>query len=242
MPPPNTRWVISEEKVSRSIRVVVADEFELVRHGIRLILEQVPTIRVVGEAKGADEAIELTAQLQPEVLVADFANPATIRRCKVRNSNVKLLVLSTLADHAYVASAIQAGADGYVLKQSTSGNLIQAIMSLSERDRRQPALDPRLTLKPTHTNDGPADLLSSREREVLKLVAAGHTSKGIARQLQLSSRTIGNHRARIIAKLRVDNCVQAAAQALQLGLISLSDTPIVAGENGGAGWSFKGAA
>lgn len=227
--------------MSRSIRVVLVDEYELVRHGVRLVLEQVQTIRVAGEARTAEEAIEITAFLQPDVVVADVTSLDVIRRLKERNPKVRLLVLSHCADQANVLGTLQAGADGYILKQSPSVDLIRAVLELGRGETRQPVLDPHLNLKTRRDADA-AELLSDREREVLELVAAGHTSKGIARQLQLSPRTVGNHRARIMAKLRVDNCVQAAAQALQLGLIALPTGRAMASEPQFSSWTLNGVA
>jgi DNA-binding NarL/FixJ family response regulator len=205
----------------RSIRVVVADEYEIMRQGVRLILEQVPTIRVAGDARTADEAIEITAFVQPDVVIVDVANPEVIRRLKVRNPTVRVLMISFCSDPAFVISALQAGADGYILKQSQSAELIRAVLALGRAEVRQPVVDSHLNLSLRRGAESSAGILSEREREILELVAAGHTSKGIARQLQLSPRTVGNHRARIMTKLRVENCTQAAAQALQLGLIAM---------------------
>jgi two-component system NarL family response regulator len=225
--------------VSKSIRVVLADELEIIRHGVRLILEQVQAIRVVGEVGPAENAIELAFSLQPNVVVADVLSPDVIRRFKARNPNVRLLILTATSDHAYISSSLQAGADGYILKQGPSVNLVRAVIKLGQTEGRHAVLDPRINLKSQLDSDGSSDLLSNREREVLALVAAGHTSKGIAKQLRLSSRTIGNHRARILAKLQVDNCVQAAAQALQLGLISLPAGPGISGDQPIPGLKLK---
>ena len=198
----------------------MADENEIARLGVRLILEQAASIRVAGEAKSATAAVELAAFAQPDVVVADIANPEIVRRLKGSSPNVKVLVFSACADPAFVVSTVQAGADGYFLKESASTDLIQMVLALGRGNRLEPMLDPKLSVTLRQDAGGPADLLSEREREVLQLVAAGHTSKRIARQLQLSPRTVGNHRARIMAKLQVDNSVQAAAQALRFGLIA----------------------
>jgi DNA-binding NarL/FixJ family response regulator len=222
--------------------VVLADEYQLLRHGVRLILEQVQTIRVAGEARSTDEAIEISAFLQPDVVVADVVSLDVIRRFKERNPKVRLLVLTACCDQANVVGTLQAGADGYILKQSPSVDLVRAVLELGRGECRQPVLDPHLNLTSRRDVDGAADVLSDREREVLELVAAGHTSKGIARQLQLSPRTVGNHRARIMAKLRVENCVQAAAQALQLGLIALPNGPAMASEHQFSAWTLNGVA
>ncbi len=204
-----------------SVRVVLADDYELIRLGVRLILEQSPAIRVVGEATNAEEAVDVAAFVRPDVVVIDAATPDVIRRLKQLPTNARVLVLTACRDQAYVLGVLQAGADGYILKESPSVDLIRTVLMLGKGESRQPIVDSRLDLKPRRHGDGSGEVLSEREREILELVAAGQTSKRIARQLQLSPRTIGNHRARIMAKLRVDNCVQAAAQALQLGMIAM---------------------
>ena len=204
-----------------SVRVVLADEYELIRQGVRLILEQSPTIRIAGEARSVDDAIEVASFVRPDVIVDDVASADAIRRFKVQNQTVRFLVLSACRDQAFVFAALQAGADGYILKQGPCTELIRAVLALGRSDQRQPIVDALLNFKPRRAIDSTAEFLSNREVEVLELVAAGHTSKDIARRLQLSHRTVGNHRARIMVKLQVGNCAQAAAQALQLGLIAL---------------------
>lgn len=207
--------------MARNIRVIVVDECEIVRRGVRLILEQNPTIRVTDDVRTEAEALDVAAFVQPDVVVLDVVNLDVIRRLKERNPNGRILMLSMCTDAAFALSALQAGADGYLLKQSQCVELVKTVLALGRGDIGQPIVDSQLDLKVNRAADGTVDLLSLRELEVLELVAAGNTSKGIARQLQLSPRTVGNHRARIMAKLHVGNCTEAAAQALQLGLIAL---------------------
>jgi DNA-binding NarL/FixJ family response regulator len=205
--------------MSRLVRVVLVDGHELVRQGIRLILERSAGIQVVGDTPTPEEAVKVIEFARPSVVVADLESPDVIGRLKAAHAATRVLVLSSRAENAFVLAAIHAGADGYILKQSTSVDLIRAVVALGREETRRPIVDTRVELKSSAPVSPTSSVLSEREREVLELVAAGHTSKGIARRLQLSPRTVGNHRARIMAKLRVDNCVQAAAQALRLGLI-----------------------
>jgi DNA-binding NarL/FixJ family response regulator len=225
-----------------AIRVVLADEYELIRQGVRLILEQAPTIRVAGEAKSVDDAIEVSLFVRPDVIVADVSSADAIRRFKVQNPTVRFLVLSACCDQAHVFAALQAGADGYILKQGPCTELVRAVLALGRSDHRQPIVDPLLNFKPRRNIDSSAEFLSNRECEVLSLVAAGHTSKDIARRLQLSHRTVGNHRARIMLKLQVDNCAQAAAQALQNGLIALPMGRATVQGQQYSGWKLNGVA
>jgi DNA-binding NarL/FixJ family response regulator len=225
-----------------SIRVVLADEYELIREGVRLILAQSPTIRVAGEAKSVDDAIEVSLFVRPDVIVADVSSPDAIRRFKAKNPTVRFLVLSDRTDQAHVFAALQAGADGYVLKQGSCAELVRAVLALGRGDQREPIVDPQLNFKPRRNIDNTAEFLSNRECEVLSLVAAGHTSKEIARRLQLSHRTVGNHRARIMVKLQVDNCAHAATQALQAGLIALPVGRAAMRDRQYSGWNLDGVA
>jgi DNA-binding NarL/FixJ family response regulator len=222
--------------MARSVRVLLADEYELVRHGVRLILEEESTIQVVGEARNAEEATIVAPRLDPDVVVVDVDRLSVLHKLKERCPRARILVLTHCADPAFAEGALAAGAGAYLLKQGTSARLIRAVQALGRGDDATPIVDPQIELR-SRRADHASDLLSERERQILALVAAGHTSKGIARKLQLSPRTVGNHRARIMAKLRVENCVQAAAHALQLGLIAPHATRAPASEPRVAVWS-----
>jgi len=210
--------------MGRVVRVVVVEELALVRQGIRLILETDPAIRVVDEVESSANALDVIERQQPNVAIVDGVSPVHLQSLKSRAPETRVLLLSQCRDEPFVAAMVRAGVDGYLLKTCTSTDLIRAVRVLGEGKQPMPLIDRHLRVTARQRREA-VELLSEREREILALVAEGHTSKGIARKLQLSPRTVGNHRARIIAKLRVDNCVQATAQAFQLGLIDLSHTP-----------------
>lgn len=205
--------------MGRMIRVVVVEELPLLRQGIRLVLEADPMIRAV-DAESAVSALEVVEREQPNVVVIDGMSPAQLGALKERAPDTRVLLLSQCRDEPFVAAMLRAGADGYLLKTCAPTDLLRAVRALAEGRQAAPLVDRHLPVLVHHKREAD-DLLSKREREILALVAEGYTSKGIARKLQLSPRTVGNHRARIMAKLRVDNCIQATAQALQLGLIAL---------------------
>lgn len=214
--------------MARSLRVVVVEELSLLRQGIRLVLESDPLIRVVDEAENAAHAIDVVEREQPTVVVIDGASPAQLATLKERAPDTRILLLSQCRDEPFVAAMLRAGADGYLLKTCAPTDLIRGVRLLGEGRQVAPVIDRHLQIL-VHSKRDADELLSKREREILALVAEGYTSKGIARKLQLSPRTVGNHRARIMAKLRVDNCIQATAQALQLGLIALpTGAPLLA--------------
>ena len=214
--------------MARSLRVVVVEELSLLRQGIRLVLESDPLIRVVDEAENAANAIDVVEREQPTVVVIDGAAPAQLATLKERAPDTRILLLSQCRDEPVVAAMLRAGADGYLLKTCAPTDLIRGVRLLGEGRQVAPVIDRHLQIL-VHSKRDADELLSKREREILALVAEGYTSKGIARKLQLSPRTVGNHRARIMAKLRVDNCIQATAQALQLGLIAMpTGVPLLA--------------
>ncbi|HEX5416733.1 MAG TPA: response regulator transcription factor [Chloroflexota bacterium] len=207
--------------MGRVIRVVVVEELALIRQGIQLILETDPAIRVIDEATIGGGALDIIERQRPDVVVIDGVSPVHLQSLKSRAPETRVLFLSQCRDEPFVAAMVRAGVDGYLLKTCASADLVRAVRVLAEGKQPLPLIDRHLRVTARQRREA-VELLSEREREILALVAEGHTSKGIARKLQLSPRTVGNHRARIIAKLRVDNCVQATAQAFQLGLIDLA--------------------
>lgn len=213
--------------VARLIRVVLAEECELVRDGLGLLLQQELSIRVVRKVGTVAEAGDAVARLAPDVVVIDVAVPEAIRQLKQERPTVRVLVLSARGDEAFVSAALRAGADGFVLRNSPAAALVRVVLQLALGERG-PIVDPRCRPRADRKASAPADALSERERQILSMIAEGCTSKAIARRLQLSPRTVDNHRARIMAKLQVDNCVQAAARALNLGLIALPGGRITA--------------
>ncbi|HEX5417206.1 MAG TPA: response regulator transcription factor [Chloroflexota bacterium] len=200
---------------------MVVEELALLRQGIRLILESDPLIRVVAEADSATNALNVVEREQPSVVIIGNASPNQLSALKGRAPDAHVLLLNQCPDQPFVATMLRAGADGYLLKSCGPADLLRGVLTLGEERLGAPVIDRHIEVLVHHKRE-PDALLSRREREILALIAEGYTSKGIARKLQLSPRTIGNHRARIMAKLRVDNCIQATAQALQLGLITVS--------------------
>src|ERR1051325_2400464 len=130
-----------------TIRVIVVDEFEIMRQGVKLILEQVPTIKVVGDAGSDREAVEVTAFVRPDVVVVDSPNLDVIRRLKEQCPAARVLAFSTCAEPAFVISALQAGANAYILKQSQSMELVRAVLALGRGDVFQPIIDAKLNLQ-----------------------------------------------------------------------------------------------
>lgn len=190
--------------------IVLADDHNLVREGLKHLLADESSLKLVGEARDGLEAVELTEKLQPRVLLLDLMLPRlhgldVIRRVR-RNTSSHVIVVSMYSDEPYVLEAFRNGAMGYVLKDSTSAELLQAIRGVESGNRY---LSPSLSDLAIHAYlkkvDGVAtdsyDTLTAREREVLQLAAEGRTTAQIAKELFISPRTVETHRANVLKKL-----------------------------------------
>jgi DNA-binding NarL/FixJ family response regulator len=213
------------------LTIVLADDHQVVRSGLRTLLEANLGAHIVGEAADGPSALQLTERLQPGVLVADLMMPGLTgleiaRRVRHRAPNTRVVVLSMHANEAYVREALRAGAIGYVLKEAPAAEIIQAVRAAAEGRRfLSPALSERLIdsyiEQSSATTDDPYDLLTERERDVLHLAALGHTAPEIAERLVLSARTVENYRAGIFRKLDLHNQTDLVRYALKRGIITL---------------------
>ncbi|MBI2460276.1 MAG: response regulator transcription factor [Candidatus Rokubacteria bacterium] len=212
------------------IGIVLADDHTLIRQALRGLLEAEPDLRIVGEAADGLEAVRLVERLQPNVLVVDILMPGlngldVTRQVRQESPSTQVVVLSMHATEAYVLEALRHGATGYVLKDSTSAELIQAVReaaagrrylssplsrraidAYAERARSAPSLDPY-------------DTLTSREREVFQLVAEGHSNQETAARLSISPRTVETHRASVMRKLGLRTQSDLIRFALRRGLL-----------------------
>ncbi|MDQ3875225.1 MAG: response regulator transcription factor [Actinomycetota bacterium] len=208
------------------VRVVVVDDHAVVRSGLRLVLDAEEDIETVAEAGNAREAIFAVRREQPDVVLMDVvmpgasgidATPAVLREAP----DAKVLVLSMQDDPAYVREAFAAGASGYVLKEAADEELVAAVREVAAGGRYvHPALGARLaTAEAEARARAEADPLSDREREVLRLLALGHTNQEIGKTLYLSVRTVETHRAHIMQKLRLSTRAELVRYALEQDLI-----------------------
>ena len=212
--------------MSKTIRILIADDHPIVRKGLRLVLSNEPDLEVIGEAVNGNDAVAQARALQPDVILMDLQMPEkngieAIREIKKELKQVYILVLTSFADDDKVFPAIKNGASGYMLKDTQPAELMQAIRNIAVGI---PSLHPIIADKlmrelvfPSTTPPG-GEKLTARELEVLRLIAQGSTNQEIALHLGISERTISTHISNILGKLHLANRTQAALYAVREGL------------------------
>jgi len=215
---------VSEEPAGpNTIRLVLADDHEIVRNGIRLVLEEQDDMEVVAEASDGENAIRYTLGHKPDVLVLDLGMPGisgldAIPKVLEISPGTAIVVLTMQDEPAFAREALRTGASGYVVKQSAAGELVDAVRAVVAGDTYiNPSLGARLAAEPAQA--GPPDDLTPRETEILGLLALGHTNPEIAEQLVLSVRTVETHRANIQHKTGASTRAELVAYATEHDLI-----------------------
>ena len=214
------------------VRVLIVDDHEVVRRGTRELLDRADGIEVVGEAQDGQEAIVQTRRLRPDVVLMDVAMPSVngveaTRAIKRDLPGTAVLALSAYDDDPYVVALLEAGAAGYLLKNVRGAQLIAAVRAVREGES---VLDPSIEQRVLRRLAGrceqrppPAEHLTPREVEVLRLAARGLSNKEIARRLVISTRTVQVHLANVFQKLEVGSRTEAVLHAMRGGIITLDD-------------------
>ena len=215
-----------------AIDVLIVDDHAVLRDGLEMILESESDISVIGTATNGMDAIKKVQELNPDVAIMDISMPKmngieATRRIKDKNSAVRILILSMKYSKEDIFQALKAGAIGYILKESASQEVVQAVRAAYNHRRflshkvDEIVIDGYIHEQQGSTDDSPLGLLSSREREILQLVAEGRSNKEIASLLFISEKTVGTYRSRMMNKLGLDNLSELIKFAIKHDITSL---------------------
>ena len=212
------------------VKVLIADDHGVVRKGLRLLLEQYPEIEVIGEAANGREVVRLATELSPKVILMDVAMPLlngidAAEQIHKANDQIGVIMLTMHADEGYLLRALNAGARGYLLKESAEEDLLRAVQTVSQG---KPFFSPAIThtlledymrvLKEEGLSDS-FELLTAREREVLQLLAEGKSNKEVASILDISLYTVESHRTNLMQKLNLHNTAEIVLYAVRKNLV-----------------------
>jgi len=210
-----------------SVKVLIVDDHAIVRAGLRALLKSEDGMDLVGEATSGEEALQLSQELHPNVIVLDLSLPGmdgiqVTRQIKVEQPEIRILILTVHEDEALLREAINAGASGYIIKHAAESELISAIHSVLMNDIYvHPKLIRALLVEPEPGNTAvvsPVEILPPREIEILRLIVQGYTNRQIAAELSLSVRTVEGHRSNLTEKLGLHSRVDLVRYARKHGL------------------------
>jgi len=212
-----------------NLRIVLAEDHTILREGLRALLSVDPAFEIIGEAQDGREAVRCVEKLEPDLLLMDLSMPRmsgmdAIREIKKRYPDIKIIALTVHKTEEYLLATLQAGADGYVLKDATHDELVLAIKNvMGGKSYLSPGVSEKviegyLEGKESNRSRSPWETLSQREREVLKLIAEGYKSREIADYLNISANTVDKHRANIMKKLDLHSASALTALAIKEGI------------------------
>ncbi len=212
-----------------AINIMITDDHSMIREGLKNLLELDGDIKVIAEAVDGQDCLNKLEAVNPDVLLLDINMPVmngldVLKNLKLRKNRVKVLVITAHNEVEYLMKAVDIGINGYVLKDSESAVLKKAIVSIADGENFiQPSLIPALNAKMIEKNEDSVKLenLTSREIEVLKLLAVGMYNKEVAEMLDISERTVKNHVSNIFKKLNVTDRTQAAVFAIRNGIVNI---------------------
>lgn len=215
--------------MAKPFNILLADDHVMFRRGVRRILQGISDVEVVGEASDGFELLELLKKTDPDLVILDISMPnlrglEATKEIKIINPGVRVLILTMHKDREYLCHAFSAGAEGYILKEDADSELLAAVETLRKGGTYiSPLLTPQLAdlfvekSMPAKAGVGPGESLTVREREIIKLIAEGKSSKEIGSLLFISSRTVQHHRANIMRKLSIKKTADLVKYAIQKG-------------------------
>ena len=216
--------------MKKPYRIIITEDHTILRQGLRVLLSSDPDFKIVGEAEDGREAIRLAEALSPDLILMDLSMPKmtgieAISEIKKRSTDIKIVVLTVHGGEEYVLSALEAGADGYVLKDANRDELTTAIRKVLEGKRylspdvSGKVIEGYLEGKTALRKKTSWDTLTPREREILKLIAEGYKNREMAEALFISPKTVQKHRANLMEKLNLHNAVALTVFAIEKGII-----------------------
>lgn len=218
--------------MTKKIRLLLVDDHDIVRAGLRMLFQTEPDMEIIGEANSGEAALPLVQELQPDVVIMDVAMPGmggieATRQIKAASPETAVLALTMHEDEQYFFEMLNAGASGYVPKRAAPDDLVTAIRVVGQGNVfLYPSLARLLVTdylqRGEDSADAPDDLLTPREREVLTCIAEGYTSREIAESLVISVKTVDRHRENIMRKLNMHNRVELVKYAVAKGLINVN--------------------
>jgi DNA-binding NarL/FixJ family response regulator len=217
--------------MSRTTTILIAEDHTLMREGLKALLSTEPNFEIVGEACDGRETVDMVGRLAPDLLLLDLSMPLlhgleAIKEIKRGGARTKILVLTVHKDEEFILAAFKAGADGYILKEASHAELRMALESVLSGNRfispaiSQLVIDAYVEAAGSLKAESSWDTLTGREREILKLIAEGHTNRRISDMLSISVRTVETHRANLMRKLDVHSVAELTALAADRGLIN----------------------
>lgn len=210
------------------IRVVIADDHNLIRQGLRQLLDRERDIDVVAEASDGREAIDIVRRTSPDVVVMDVEMPEmngieATTRIREMHSDTQMVMLSMYSDPYLIRKALDSGARGYVLKQSISTELVEAIHTVCRGVTYRSRTTETAEIDNRPFSQGTRPQLTAREHEILKLIAGGRTNRQIGNALSINMKTVDNHRTNLMAKLNTHSLPELIRTSIRLGLIELEE-------------------
>ena len=212
--------------MQENLRILLADDHEMLRAGVKHILEQNEHLTVIAEASSGEQAYELYSKLMPDLLIMDMSMPGmggleAIRRIKTRDHNAKVIIFSMHEEALYAIQALSSGAIGYVLKSAELGDLVQAIkQAMLGKSFMSAAIAQKIALKSLAGEYSSIEQLTAREFEVFCLLAEGKKVSEISDLLMISQKTVATYQTRIKKKLNIDSAVDLVRLAVQYGIVS----------------------
>jgi NarL family two-component system response regulator LiaR len=215
------------------ITILIADPHAIVRRGMHVLITEEPDMLVIGESDDGYEVVNLARELQPDIILMEIGlhgqdGIATLEQIRGENPAARVLFLTSMSDNEHIMAAVRAGAAGYVLKDAAPSQVLQAIRDIARGESHlHPTIAIRMlrdfdsSLASPYTRSTPDEPLTNREIQVLRYVAQGYSNNDIAKFLQISERTVGNHIGSILHKLHVANRTQAALYALRRGIVDI---------------------